>query len=617
MSRLLIFASITIGALLADGLSGGGAKATTPTPAPLNSNAASDSGDDLAPQVTSDGAGNWVAVWYSSEDLGGVIGSDFDILVSRSSNNGDAWTAPAALNTNAAMDSGSDAFPQVSTDGAGTWIAVWQSNDTLGGTIGSDFDILVSHSTNNGSTWAAPSPLNTNAETDARDDLAPQLANDGAGNWVVVWHSNEDLGGTIGTDFDILVSRSSNNGSTWTPPVPLNTNADVDSGGDAFPQVTTDGLENWVAVWHSTDSLGGTIGTDADILVARSINKGTTWTAPSALNTNAGTDSGGDFSPQVSTDGLGGWVAVWQSTDSLGGTIGTDFDILLAKSSDNGGTWTAPAPLHSNAATDTGVDLGPQVTADGAGNWVALWRSNEDIGGTNGTDFDILTSRSADNAASWSPPLPMNTTAASDTVDDLDPQTTTDEAGNWVTIWVGRVGTDNDIMFTNCSPPVDADCDTIIDQTDNCPSIANPSQVNADNDPLGDRCDNCPTVTNPNQANTDAILAAAGASVTGDGSGDDCDSDDDNDTFPDPVETNIGTGPLDNCVGPPGSGGDAWPLDNNADGFANVIDIIAYKGKIPSPVDANHPKRLDLDDNNFLNVLDIIKYKGLIPSACS
>jgi len=60
-----------------------------------------------------------------------------------------------------------------------------------------------------------------------------------------------------------------------------------------------------------------------------------TWTAPAALNTNAATDSGWDWGPQVTTDGGGNWVAVWRSTDTLGGTIGTDDDILFSCSEFN------------------------------------------------------------------------------------------------------------------------------------------------------------------------------------------------------------------------------------------------------------------------------------------
>jgi len=139
----------------------------------------------------------------------------------------------------------------------------------------------------------------------------------------------------------------------------------------------------------------------------------------------------------------------------------------------------------------------------------------------------------------------------------------------------------------------------------------------ADGDGAVDAQDNCPTVANPAQTNTDEALAAAGATVSGDSTGDACDADDDNDGFSDGVETAIGTNPLDNCRGDPGSGGDAWPLDNNVDGAVNVVDIMPYRGKIPGAVDATHPKRLDLDNNNFLNILDVIKYQGKIPTICS
>ena len=87
--------------------------------------------------------------------------------------------------------------------------------------------------------------------------------------------------------------------------------------------------------------------------------------------------------------------------------------------------------------------------------------------------------------------------------------------------------------------------------------------------------------------------------------------------FRDCIEQYLGTNPLDNCAGIPGTGGDSWPLDLNASKSVNVTDILMYKGKTPHAVDASHPQRQDLNADSLLNVLDILYYKGKSPSACS
>jgi len=419
----------------------------------LNTNAGGDSGGDQYPQVTTDQNGNWVAVWHSREDLSGTIGTDEDIFVSRSTDNGATWTLPVALNTNAGSDSEDDSYPEVTTDRNGTWVAAWESWDSLVGSIGTDLDILYSRSFDNGATWTPPAVLNNNAGSDSGFDRFPQITTDGDGNWVAVWQSNENLGGATGTDLDIFVSRSADTGATWTSPAALNTNAGSDSGNDFKPQATTDGAGNWVAMWYSYDDMGGTVGTDADILVSRSTDNGLTWTSPTVLNTNAAVDSGGDNFPQVTTDGIGNWVAVWQSNVDLGG-IGTDDDVFVSRSINNGLTWTVPAALNTNAAGDLGNDRTPQVTTDGKGNWVATWYSDEDLGGTIGTDNDILASRSTDAGVSWGAVAALNTNAGSDSGFDYGPEVTTDGSGNWVAVWFSTetlsstIGTDYDIFFS-------------------------------------------------------------------------------------------------------------------------------------------------------------------------
>jgi hypothetical protein len=456
-------------------------------PAKLNTNANTDSGADRRPQVVTDGVANWIAVWFSSDDLNGTIGTDYDILVSRSTNNGQTWTPPTALNTNAATDEGSDERPQLATDGAGNWVAVWYSNDSLGETIGTDYDILVSCSTDAGVTWTAPAALNSNASSDSGIDQRPQIATDVAGNWMVVWSSNEPLNGSIGLDYDILFALSADRGATWTDPAPIHSNARTDAGSDIQPQLTMDGLGNWLVVWESGDALGGTIGTDHDILFARSMDAGATWTAPAPINTNAATDSGDDEIPHVTTDGRGHWVTVWYSDDSMGGTVGTDNDIFFARSIDNGATWTPPAALNTNAATDLDSDDIPHIKTDLVGNWIVVWNSVDTLGDTKGADADVLYAQSTNGGATWAAPQLLNTNGRTDVGEDIVPKLAARGVNHWVTVWESTdtlgdtIGPDRDIVFTRFVI-LDSDSDGLSDVSEIETYATKPLEADSDGD---------------------------------------------------------------------------------------------------------------------------------------
>jgi hypothetical protein len=423
-------------------------------PALLNTNGTLDTETDAEPDIATDGAGNWVATWQSEENLGGTAGTDWDIFVATSSDNGATWSAPALVNTNGNSDSGNDLFPVVASDGAGNWVAAWFSSENLGGTAGTDPDIFVATSSDNGATWSAPALVNTNGTSDSGGDINPVVASDGAGNWVAAWYSDENLGGTAGTDPDIFAASSTDNGATWSAPALLNTNGTSDSGDDYETDIASDGAGTWVAAWRSEENLGGAAGADPDIFAASSTDNGATWSAPVLLNTNGNSDSGDDFFPVVASEGAGTWVAAWFSTENLDGMAGTDRDCFVASSTDNGATWSAPALLNTNGASDSEVDDYVDIATDGAGNWVAAWRSGENLGGAAGTDLDIFAASSTDNGATWSAPALLNTNGTSDSGNDFMPVVATDGAGNWVAAWFsdenlgGTAGMDRDIFVT-------------------------------------------------------------------------------------------------------------------------------------------------------------------------
>lgn len=396
----------------------------------LNSNGSADSSSDHYTRLATDGQGNWVAVWRS-EGPAATPSADGDIYFARSIDNGDNWANPSPLNANAANDTGDDFDPDIATDRLGHWVVVWHSSDTLGNTIGTDTDILVARSSDNGATWTNSAPLNSYAAVDASTDVSPRIASDGNGHWVVVWNSNDPLGNTIGSDLDILVARSVDNGTNWSNAKPLNSNAATDSGGDQYPAVAMDSQGRCVAVWQSDDTLGNTIGADSDILVARSLDGGENWSTPIPLNTNAATDTASDGWASIALDDDGNAVAAW---DSTGVPRVSPVHVLTATSANLGASWTAPVAPTPDAANDMHIESRACVATDKLGRWVLVYASDGYLLLPE-TDSEVMIVRSADNGAHWSIPSPFNSNAATDAGRDDRPSLATDRAGNWVVAW--------------------------------------------------------------------------------------------------------------------------------------------------------------------------------------
>jgi len=385
--------------------------------------------------IASDGAGEWIAVWHSTEPVGEDVDGTYDIVFSRSNDGGKSWTEKAVISPDLPGDLRDDVSPTIRTDGKGLWLVAWTSRGSLGSKLGIDGDILVSRSTDNGVTWSVPTPINQGASEDWGNDVDVRLAHDDHGAWLAVWSSTETFGGKYGGDSDIFTARSTDGGITWSAPAVLNTNAASDLGFDITPDIGSAGDNAWLVVWSAGDSLKGRIGIDRDILIARSTDGGNTWTDPSRLNSQAPRDQGSDWAPRLATDGHGEWIVAWSSAVNLEGIRGKDRDILYSKSTDNGVTWSRAANLDADAANDAREDTGPVVVTDGKGRWGVVWHSWGGISYRDGSDADILVSFSDDDGATWSDPAPLDRDAGQDTSDDLLPTMATDDHGHWIGVW--------------------------------------------------------------------------------------------------------------------------------------------------------------------------------------
>lgn len=412
-------------------------------PVPVNG-ATTDSGADSRADIATDELGVWITVWTSTDDMGGPDGTDEDIFSSTTLTNGASWSAAVKVNINDASPTRTDEEPQIDTDGAGTWITAWVSDEDVV-TNGTDNDVLYSRSFDNGATWSSSQLLTRTGAPAANDgDAGLAITTNRVGDWVAIYASTDDANQGFGTDPDILASRSLDNGSTWLGPVAVNRDAATDIS-TAFDN-GTDGLSNvrlalvsdresvFIAAWTSTHDFDGVADTDKDIFYARSTDNGATWTGHGVLNSYANGDTRVDANISLATDFLGNWIAVW-NTDFDNGVSGFDDDIFVSRSVDNGVTWSNAELLNSNGAGDIRADESPVIRTDGTGNWIVTWDSDDNIGGTSGDDLDMFVSLSKNIGTTWSTPRLLHANGGGDTGGDSDGTIETDRSGNWISVW--------------------------------------------------------------------------------------------------------------------------------------------------------------------------------------
>ncbi len=417
-------------------------------PEPVNVGAATDhSGPepvwDSSPDIATDGT-RWVVAWLQLSDDPAL---DRKLVAAASVDGGETWSPPTLIAES------TNRRPRLATDGAGVWGVVWQQGP---GAIA-----LFARSTDGGATWSPPVPLDP-APTAQR---LPSIATNGH-DWMAVWEVNDEL---------ILVARSSDGGMSWSPPGQLSWN--TPGGLEGYPAVALSRNGTMVAAWEcpscpgeddrsiryarafvgecvagsrncredsdcaegDTCILSGAVGCD-------SVPPGTPccpafsdgeycWLPADWLDAGVAAESAQDFNPTLATDGSGVWLATWWSDAELplGDGVGS---VLVARSFDDGASWTTPVPLVVQDGGASGRLGQPQVATDGRGNWIVVWDSVVDPSSNVSEEQDVYVSRSTDDGLSWTTPQALNTNFEDEDPlgFDVGPRIATDGI-RWIGVW--------------------------------------------------------------------------------------------------------------------------------------------------------------------------------------
>lgn len=331
------------------------------------------------PAVATDNKGNLVAVSISeyNPNFAMTNRTDYDIVFSYSHDSAVTWSEWALLNPDDTTggQSGewsSDYSPKILTNGNGVWMVAWESNHDIDSS-GLDSDVFVTVSNDNGVSWTAPTLINNYGAIDANGDYSVDLAMLGE-RWFAVWKTNYSLDNVTNSDDDVVLAYSDDNGTTWSDPVYINDDATTDSTHDTRPQIAFNtnghGLVAWSGVYD---------GIDNDIYIKRTTNGGLTWSARTAVNSTATSDTTDDWVTDLvvgdlvngsSSPGIVTWVGETIST-------GTDAEPQMSYSMDAGITWSNALVLNEDANTNDGREYFVNVTAKPDTGWIFSWVDND------------------------------------------------------------------------------------------------------------------------------------------------------------------------------------------------------------------------------------------------
>ena len=292
----------------------------------------------ILPAVAVDGTGKFVVVWEGQDDRDG---DQFGIFARRY----DGAGVPLGEFQVNVYTTGRQVFPRVAA-GPGGFVVVWAGTDQ----DGSSYGIFGRRYDGAGAALGGEFQVNTYT---TGFQFWPDVAVDGAGNFVVVWAMGSET-----TELRIVGQRYDSGGVALGGEFQVSTDTAL---ANEVPHVAMQGAGGFLIVWRITRSVS-----DRDVMARRYDGAGVPAGAEFRVNTYT---RGRQQGATVAVDGAGGFVVAWGSDDdqdgSAGRVIGQRYD---AAGLPLGGEFQ----LNTHTFSD---QRAPTVGADSAGNFVVAWES--------------------------------------------------------------------------------------------------------------------------------------------------------------------------------------------------------------------------------------------------
>jgi flagellar hook capping protein FlgD len=322
-------------------------------------------GDQLAPSISTDGAGGAIIAWV---DFRGAPVNLFARRVLASGELDPAWPADGrALRTNPlalGTESGNPGPPGIVPDGSGGAIVIWEDRRS---SLTAP-DIFAQHVLASGAVDVAwPANGLAVSATEGVQNF-PSLISDGAGGAIVTWMDGRP--GTSGLDIyaqHVLLS------GRVDPSWPANGVAvSAASGPQTSPTIVGDGSGGAIITWSD----GRNATSSFDIYAQHLLHSGVVDPSWPVNGLAASTAPQGQFEPKIVSDGSHGAVITWYDNQNGSNRV---FVLRVLASGVVDPAW----PVNGRAVSvgTEGQDF-PRLVSDGSGGAIVAWQ--ERVGGVFG-----------------------------------------------------------------------------------------------------------------------------------------------------------------------------------------------------------------------------------------